>query len=596
MTSGQFFCSELFLTVALFSAFNAAGYQYTADLLALEQSKTSDTIIHDQALCKIITPLRAGAWETCLQAHPDRLFAQYICKGIAEGFHIGFNREVRISPAKSNMGSAAAHPSVVSDYIAKELLKNRTIPYPLIPQQVSRFGVIPKKHQPGEWRLIVDLSAPEGKSVNDGISKSLCSLNFITVRDVAAHVHRVGKGALMAKMDVKSAFRNIPVHPDDRLLLGTQWENQYFVDTVLPFGLRSAPKIFNAVADALQWIVKQKGVAYVEHYLDDFITVGAPDSDECADNLSTLLHSCSMLGMPVAPDKTEAPTPIIVFLGIEIDSIKQQLRLPQEKLARILKLLRSWSGRRTGTKKELQSLAGTLEDAARIIIPGKAFLRRIYDAAASLAKSHHHIRLNSDVRSDIAWWLTFMTEWNGISLFSTLCELAPSAIVTSDASGHWGCGAYFTDQWFQIPWSVQPEYADENIASKELLPITIAAAVWGPQWQGRKVLSRCDNMAVVSVLCKRSCRDKNLMHLLRCLHFFEAHYRFHLISEHIRGIDNELADDLSRNHLSAFLQKSGLLTPPTVISPDLLDMLMGSRPDWTSPSWKQMFKGILNKA
>ena len=122
--------------------------------------------------------------------------------------------------------------------------------------QVSRFGVtcIPKKHQPGKWRLIVDLSAPEGKSVNDGISKPLCSLKYTTVREVAAHVHMLGKGALMANMDVKSAFRNIPVHPDGHLLLGTQWENQYFIDTVLPFGLRSAPKIFNAMADALHLV------------------------------------------------------------------------------------------------------------------------------------------------------------------------------------------------------------------------------------------------------------------------------------------------------------------------------------------------------
>ncbi len=147
-------------------------------------------------------------------------------------------------------------------------------------------------------------------------------------------------------MDVKSAFRIIPVHPDDRLLLGTQWEKQYYVDTVLPFGLRSAPKIFNAVADALQWVVKQNGVTYLEHYLDDFTTVGGANTEECADNLSTLLQTCSALGVPVAPEKTVSPTLVITFLGI---------------------------------------LAGILEDAARIIIPGKAFLRRIYNAIALLS-------------------------------------------------------------------------------------------------------------------------------------------------------------------------------------------------------------------
>ena len=56
-------------------------------------------------------------------------------------------------------------------------------------------------------------------------------------------------------MDVKEAFRNIPIHPDDRPLLAMGWNNKIFVDKYLPFGLRSAPIIFSAVADALQWII-----------------------------------------------------------------------------------------------------------------------------------------------------------------------------------------------------------------------------------------------------------------------------------------------------------------------------------------------------
>ena len=76
----------------------------------------------------------------------------------------------------------------------------------------------------------------------------------------------------MAKLDVKSAYRIIPVHPQDCFLLGMKWENRVFFDRALPYGLRSAPKIFNAVADALEWIVKDLGVQYLWHYLEDHIT------------------------------------------------------------------------------------------------------------------------------------------------------------------------------------------------------------------------------------------------------------------------------------------------------------------------------------
>ena len=94
------------------------------------------------------------------------------------------------------------------------------------------------------------------------------------------HVLSLGKGSLLAKIDIESAFRNIPVHPHDRHLLGMQWNGHLYVDTVLPFGLRSAPKIFNSIADALEWIANQQGVSFLEHFLDNFVTAGGPGSDE----------------------------------------------------------------------------------------------------------------------------------------------------------------------------------------------------------------------------------------------------------------------------------------------------------------------------
>ena len=84
---------------------------------------------------------------------------------------------------------------------------------------VSPFGVIPKS-EPGKWRLIVNLSAPEGGSVNDGISREMCSLSYLSIDEVVSWVLQLGRGALMAKFDLRAAYRNVPVHPDDRHLLG----------------------------------------------------------------------------------------------------------------------------------------------------------------------------------------------------------------------------------------------------------------------------------------------------------------------------------------------------------------------------------------
>ena len=154
------------------------------------------------------------------------------------------------------MKSAKENPLVIDEYLVKECSLGRILG-PLNPSilsgvHISRFGVIPKKHAQNEWRMILDLSSPEGCSVNDGVDPALCSLTYPSVRDAISEIARLGKGALLAKVDVKSAFRIVPVHPEDRLLLGMKWREQLFIDTTLPFGLRSAPKIFNCLADSIE--------------------------------------------------------------------------------------------------------------------------------------------------------------------------------------------------------------------------------------------------------------------------------------------------------------------------------------------------------
>ena len=102
--------------------------------------------------------------------------------------------------------------------------------------------------------------------MNDCISKELASLTYVSVDDIVVEVGRRGsRGTLLTKMDIKQANRNIPVHPGDRLLLAMQLKGKKFVDATLPFGLRSAPLIFTAVADALQWVMGRDGAQWVAH-------------------------------------------------------------------------------------------------------------------------------------------------------------------------------------------------------------------------------------------------------------------------------------------------------------------------------------------
>ena len=270
---------------------------------------------------------------------------------------------------------------------------------------VSRFGVIPKPHQPGKWRLIVDLSHPKGASVNDGIDPELCSLVYTSVDEAVNRV--LQRGRVLAKIDIASAYRIIPVHPrapaDDRPLLAMRWKEQLLVDTALPFGLRSAPKIFSAVADALLWVMCQEGVQSAIHYLDDFLFVGAPESDECKVAFGVAQGICQWLGTPLALEKREGPARILPFLGIVLDTEKLELRLPEEKLQRLRELIRQWQGKKSCRKRELLSVIGQLQHACRVVKPGRTFLRRMIELSTTAYELHHHIRLNRGFQSDLEW-------------------------------------------------------------------------------------------------------------------------------------------------------------------------------------------------
>ena len=101
-----------------------------------------------------------------------------------------------------------------------------------------------KKKHSDKWRLILDLSHPAGSSGNDGISKLLCSLSYMKVQAMVRQILELSCGCFLAKTDIDSAFRNVSVHPHDRPLLGMIWNQQLYIDSVLPFGLISAPKNF----------------------------------------------------------------------------------------------------------------------------------------------------------------------------------------------------------------------------------------------------------------------------------------------------------------------------------------------------------------
>lgn len=235
------------MLVYIFALIGHGPYQYTDHPLKHAACCLAFSLSLPENLCHINTPLKLDAWEKALAGHPDKSYVDYILQGIRDGFRVGFEYSCHAcKQLHGNMLSTIENPEVVEDYLQKELSEGNIAkvanPSGLLGLQVSPFGVIPKQHVLNKWCLIVNLSSPKGSSVNDGISKELCSLSYVSVDTIAKQISLLGRGAMMVKMDMWSAYCLIPVHPCDRPLLSMRWKNHLFVDKALPFGLCSAPK------------------------------------------------------------------------------------------------------------------------------------------------------------------------------------------------------------------------------------------------------------------------------------------------------------------------------------------------------------------
>lgn len=442
-----------------------------------------------------------------------------------------------------------------------------------------------------KWRLIMDLSFPFKHGVNAGISEELASITYARMDEAVELILQLGGGAELVKLDLKNAYRIVPIHPQDQHLLAISWEGKTYVDRALPFGLRSAPKIFSAVADMIAWALHCAGIQHLIHYLDDFLFICAPNTEDGRKALALALCILQFLGVPVAAHKTEGPSTCVPFLGILIDTVACELRLPTEKIQRLRVLIHSWCHKKACTRKELESLLGHLSHAASVVRAGRTFLRQLFGLLHLTKAPHQCVRLNAAARADLLWWKCLLHCWNGSSFFPLP---TPAAQVYSDASGTFGCGAVVAGLgWFQVAWP--REWQDTDISVKELVPVVVAAALWGKYWAGKHIRFHSDNMAVVAVLNSRSARTPLLMHLLRCFSFYCAYFRFHVSATHIPGILNTAADALSRNNLSLFSS----VVPQArqyAIPPALFELLIATTPDWGSADWTRLFVRSLNEA
>ena len=506
--------------------------------------------------------------------YPDKKLCEYILCGLEHGFKIGFvgnSSETR----PNNLLSARKNSGKVSQAVVKEVERGYTsgpfVHPPLNDLHCSPIGAVIKKD--GSCRLVMDLSQPKGQSINEGIVKEEFSVVYSKFDDAIKLVWAAGQGCYMCKVDIKHAFRLLPVDPSDWKLLGYRWDGFYFVDTRLPFGLRSSPKIFNDFADLICWICQNKyGLKTLIHYSDDFFMVCGKCFKDAKRQLQTLCQAFQDMGIPLAPEKIVGPTKKIIYLGVGIDSVLMVMYITEEKYTDLSDSLPKWQNRRTCTKQHLLSLIGKLSSVSKIVQPGRIFLRRLINLSTTVVKLHHHVTLNSEAKADIEWWCQFLPSWSQSTLIPETYSITHSDLRLYSDACQFGFGAIYGNSWIQGGFEGVAQ--GHSIDFKELFAIVAAVMVWGPDWAGKRIVFHTDNKPITDIWQSGSTPSKDLMTLVRKLYMLAAGFQFSISFKHIMGVKNPVADAISRFQEARFrllAPNSALL--PTRIPQEVSDLL-----------------------
>ena len=423
---------------------------------------------------------------------------------------------------------------------------------------IHPIGGVPKED--GSIRVIIDCSAPKAGNINQYVNTISEKFSYKTVDDVADNITR---GQYMCTVDIKDAYRALHIHPDSSKYQGLAWDfgegKVYLRDNRLCMGISSAPYTFNRTSDFVVRCLARAGYSNCVNYLDDFC-IWEDTREECAAAQRALIRILRHLGFYVSFKKCTPPATCKRFLGIDIDSVERELRLPEDKVVRVKKLVKKFSDAKRATKDQIDELAGLLAHCSKVVRGGRTFCRRIYDLAASTRNRYAKLTLTEAFRDDIRWWRDFMPHFNGKA---KLFDPSDSVIAIYSDASYYGYGAYHAGDWLAASYEGKkkspileaaeghrvtppPEHVVDNINVLEMIPILDGVKRWGEGWRNRRVCAVTDNTQVLYAIRTGRSKNKHTMTMLRELFWHSADYNFYMEVVYINTKVNKVCDSLSR--------------------------------------------------
>jgi hypothetical protein len=346
---------------------------------------------------------------------------------------------------------------------------------------------------------------------------------------------------MLFKVDLKSAFRQLPVDPGDIHLLSYVWKGHIYMDKVMAMGCRSAAMCCQRLTDAISYVFCNMGYACV-NYLDDFGGVDTYINAGRAYNGLRLL--LSRLGIVVSENKCSAPNQSMVFLGVLCDTNALTLSITPQRLDDIKQELNSWLGKTYTCLRDIQSLLGKLNFVGKCIPSSRIFIARLLNFIRGL-KSGVTVLLDYQFKKDISWWVRYIQEFNGTASMILEEWGRPDEVLQVD-SCLYGCGGLCGSEFFHSAFPPEIVAMHLDINCLEMLCIKVSLEIWGHVLVGKRLLIKCDNMVSVESLNFLKTKNIFLQDCVRAILYIASCNNFQIRAIHIPGLQNRLPDWLSR--------------------------------------------------
>ena len=482
---------------------------------------------YKQPAVSLINPEKL--WAMALECDfPDKVLLKTICNDVKHGAHIGCKGDYRNPTKASNAPSALENGERVSDAIADWVSKGFAfgpVDPSMVPKEAKFSGLMAREKPNGAVRVILNLSAPAGHSVNDGI----CSDDFPTTMASTTQwlraLNRAGRNSWMAKVDWASAYKHLPVAKEDTNLQWFSWAGKSFKELCLIFGGRSSAGLFDRLAKVVLHIVLRKAKFPKEQacqYLDDCCAVSA-SLPEISHYDSTFSEVADALGVELAPrddpEKSFGPSKSGVVLGIHYNTATWIWSFPHEKFARLLHDLQFILDNPSARQDFMQRVMGKLIHVCPLVPTGKFNLVHIIKATSVSSDPKFQVPISADLKRQVWFWSTILRTCNGrVSIPDPDQRLPAWALdVFTDAAGGSldgslrGVGAVCRSWWTQLPWgdainaghdSGDGRKLDRVMSALEMLGPLLAIASAAKELQGGAMRVWVDNAATVFIYNK----------------------------------------------------------------------------------------------